>query len=108
MGSQLTFDILLNPSVRAEDEKRLSRQARKILALLLERTALGLTVDTSELNDIACQYNARIFEVRLHLARFGLFVDKVGTHKHRPGVNHYQIVPFEKSTFPGKERFLSA
>ena len=106
MSSQLTFDILLNPSVRAEDERRLSRQALKILALLQERSEQGLTVDTTELNAIACQYNARIFEVRLHLARFGLFVDKVGTDKHRPGVNHYQIVAFEDSTFAGKERFL--
>ena len=106
MKSQLTFDILLNPSVRAEDEKRLSKQARKILTLLLERSALGLTVDTSELNAIACQYNARIFEIRCYLAKYGDFVDKVGTDKHRPGVNHYQIVPFEDSTFAGKERFL--
>ena len=106
MSSQLTFDILLNPSVRAEDEKRLSRQARKILSLLQERSEQGLTVETTELNAMARQYNARLFEVRLHLARFGLFVDKVGTDKHRPGVNHYQIVPFEKSTFAGKERFL--
>jgi hypothetical protein len=96
--NQLTFELLLNPSVRAEDENRLSRQARDILGLFRARAAVGLVVSTIDLAGIACQYNARLYEVRRYLVKHeGQCIDLV--RKGEGGVNYYKIVPCELSTF---------
>ena len=87
----LLCEIRLNPSVKAEDELRLSRQAREIYNLL----NLG-PVKTSEAAAIACQYNARINEVRHAIVKLGLMVDEI---PGQGGDNTYKIVPIEQSTF---------
>ena len=67
---QMTIaELLLNPSVKAEDEIRLNNQAHKILNLLKHGR-----VSTSDLIQIAYQYNARIFEIRKYLKQFGQMV----------------------------------
>ena len=84
-------EIPLNPSVKEKDELRLSRQAKEIYDLL----QLG-PVTTSEAAIIACQYNARINEIRHALMEKGLTVDLTeGTG----GNNTYEIVEFEGSNY---------
>lgn len=85
-------EILLNPSVEEKDELRLSRQAKEIYGLL----QLG-PARTSELNVIACQYNARINEIRQALMPLGLTVDL--TKQGDGGNNEYEIVEFEGSKY---------
>ena len=63
MSRQLTFEILLNPSVGRADEDRLSGQARAMLGLFRGRRMMGFTVSTIDLREIGCQYNARLWEV---------------------------------------------
>ena len=88
---QMTFEVLLNPSVKERDGLRLSRQARRIYALLQRGP-----VKTSELVAIACQYSARIFEIRKALAPLGLMIDEV---TGEGGQNKYRIVELAQSTF---------
>ncbi len=69
---QMNFnELLLNPSVQAKDEKRLSRQAIHIYNCLRQGP-----VWTNKLQSIARQYNARLYELRQWLARYGLTIDK--------------------------------
>jgi len=71
---QLNFsELTLNPSVKAEDEKRLSRQAIRIYHELQRGP-----VWTNKLISIARQYGARMFELRQWLSRYGLTVDRTG------------------------------
>ena len=90
--------IALNPSVLPEDAPRLSEQAQRILTLFVSRHERGLTVSTADMSEIACQYNARLYEVRRHLVRFGYCIDLV---KRTPGtgINHYAVVTIDKSKF---------
>ena len=91
MYQMLLSEILLNPSVKEKDELRLSKQAKEIYDLL----GLG-PVTTGEAATIACQYNARINEIRQALMDIGLTVDEtdgVG------GNNKYEIVNFEGSKY---------
>lgn len=84
-------EILLNPSVREKDEPRLSRQANELYYLL----RLG-PVKTSEASIIACQYNARINEIRHAIVKQDLMIDEfegVG------GENTYKLVNLADSTF---------
>lgn len=91
-GRQMTIaEILLNPSVKEKDELRLSKQAKEIHGLL----QLG-PARTSELNAIACQYNARINEIRHAIVHQGLIVDEI---EGKGGENSYKIVNLEDSTF---------
>lgn len=87
----LLCEIPLNPSVKAEDELRLSRQALELYNLL----TLG-PVRTSEAAAIACQYNARINEIRHAIFKLGLMVDEI---PGQGGDNIYKIVNLEQSTF---------
>lgn len=88
----LLTEILVNPSVETEDEMRLSNQAKEIYGLL----QLG-PVTTSELAAIACQYNARVNEIRRALLEKGLTIDL--TEKGEGGNNKYEIVNFEGSKY---------
>lgn len=91
-GRQMQLsEILLNPSVKAKDEKRLRGQALEIKGLL----ELG-PVKTSELAAIGCQYNARVNEVRHFLFHKGKMVDEI---EGEGGENKYKIVNLEVSTF---------
>lgn len=87
----LLTEILLNPSVEEKDELRLSNQAKEIYDLL----QLG-PVTTSEAATIACQYNARINEIRQALMPLGLAVDETNGEG---GNNKYEIVNFEGSKY---------
>jgi hypothetical protein len=93
----MTFELLLNPSVEAGDEQRLSAQARRILTLFRTRHGLGLEVSTIDLQHIGLQYNARLYEVRRFLIRRGECIDLI--RNGEGGVNYYKIVPLEKSEF---------
>jgi len=86
-------EILLNPSVPADEELRLSVQALKIWGIFRR----GLPVFTSQLSKVACQYNARLNEVRQALMKFDLTIDL--THKSRFGNNTYEIVRFQGSKY---------
>ena len=85
-------EIPLNPSVRAKDELRLSKQAREVY----EKLQTG-PLTTGELSDIACQYNARLNEIRHTLQPLGLTVDLVKEGNN--GNNEYAIVEFEGSNY---------
>ncbi len=93
---QLTFDVLLNPSVVEIDELRLSAQALQILRLFRILERMNVIVTTNELSQIAHQYNARLNEVRHALVKVGLMIDETGG---RGGNNYYRVVPLDKSTF---------
>jgi len=94
IGRQLNFidNLKPNPSVEKEDEIRLSRQAAEIYNLF----TLG-PVRTGELAAIACQYNARINEIRKYLRPKGKTVDM--TEKDPGGNNKYEIVDFHGSNY---------
>ena len=97
-GVQLTFDdIDLNPSVETADENRLSAQAREIYHILIlenQQTRKLNRISTSELSSMACQYNARIWEIRRHLEKRGF---TVVCEKGEGGENWYQIITIEKA-----------
>lgn len=88
---QLTFEVLANSSVKREDKLRLTRQASKIYRSLQQGP-----MRTSELAAIACQYCARINELRHAIIKVGLMIDET---KGEGGENQYRIVPIEESTF---------
>jgi len=103
VGVQLTFedlqddDILLNPSVETADENRLSAQARDIYHILAsenQQTRKFNRMSTVELASMACQYNARIFEIRRHLEKKGF---TVFCEKGEGGENWYYITTIEKA-----------
>ena len=91
ISQQLTFELLLNPSVRDADQLRLSRQAQRIYALLKSRPAR-----TSQLAALSLQYNARLNELRHALAKVGLMIDQ---RDGQGGENEYTIVEIDRSTF---------
>jgi len=89
---QMTIgELLLNPSVKNKDTLRLSRQAEKIYALFRRGP-----VKTSQLAAIACQYNARISEIRHSIVKIGLMVDEI---EGSGGQNEYRIVELGRSSF---------
>ena len=92
-GVQLTFDdIKLNPSVLAEDQERLTNQARDIFHIMAsenQQTKKLNRMSTSELSTMACQYNARILEIRRHLEKKGF---TVFCEHGEGGENWYQIM----------------
>lgn len=82
---QMTIaEIFLNPSVPAEDEIRLSKQAHAIYKMLLSGK-----VSTSDMAQVARQYNARIWEIRQYVEQFGQIVKMT---KGDGGNNLYEIV----------------
>lgn len=94
-----TAEILLNPSVETADEKRLSRQCREILSLFRYKNfRLYLPVTTTDLMEIAGQYQARLGEVRRWLIKYeNCCIDLI--EKGKGGVNYYRIVPLDESEF---------
>lgn len=88
---QLTFEILLNPSVKDEDIERLHKQAQEIY----HRLENGI-LTTGDANGIACQYSARINEIRHALVKHGRMIDCVPGDG---GNNFFKIVPLNVSTF---------
>lgn len=86
-------ELTLNPSVKAEDEIRLSRQSVKIYHELQRGP-----VWTNKLISIARQYNARLFELRQWLARHGLTIDKTGGPDIQ-GNFKYEIVQLNGSRY---------
>ena len=90
-------EVLLNPSVPAEDELRLSAQAMKMWKLFRAWDKVGLLVSTADLMEIADQYQARLFELRRALINIGLCIDLV--RKGKGGINYYALVNLENSTF---------
>ena len=91
MSSQLTFDILLNSSVRSEDKLRLTGQAGKIYRRLQQGP-----MTTSELASIDRLYNSRLNEIRHAIVRAGLMIDEI---RGKGCENKYEIVPLDVSTF---------
>lgn len=66
------FDIPPNRSVRSQDAPRLNRQAWAIYMMLQEGD-----VTTAEMASVACQYNARVYEIRAMLEGTGTTVKLV-------------------------------
>ena len=97
--NQLTFkELLLNPSVEAEDEKRLLTQAQRILQLFRARQRVGLAVSTLDMKEIGLQYNARLSEVRRFLVKAErMCIDRV--YSRPGGVHYYRMLPCERSSF---------
>ena len=98
VNSQLCFeDLLLNPSVHSEDEGRLSRQAKGILGLFIRARQEGQLVANTDMMEIACQYSARLWEIRRYLVPHGFCVDLV--RRGSTGLNWYSMIPLAESTF---------
>lgn len=96
---QMTFEILLNPSVEEQDEKRLLTHFWSLWNLFWSRCRIGIfVVSTLDLMDCGkAQYGARLSEVRRAMIPMGYCIDLV---KHgQGGVNYYAIVPIENSSF---------
>lgn len=90
---QLTFDNLTcNRSVPEADSDRLKRQAIAIYDKLLEGPMW-----TTDLLRIACQYNARIKELRDWLGEFGLTIDCIEHGEN--GNNLYEIRELHGSNY---------
>jgi len=90
-------EVLLNPSVKAEDELRLSWQATMMFHLFKSRSRIGQPVSTADLMEIGNQYQARLYELRRALINIGLCIDRV--KKGEGGINYYSLVNLENSTF---------
>lgn len=99
---QMTFEILLNPSVEEADEKRLLTHFWSVWNLFWSRCRIGIfVVSTIDLIDYGKgQYQARLSEVRRAMIPTGYCIDLVRRGKGR--VNYYAIVPIETSTFYAK------
>lgn len=91
MTERTLFEIPQNPSVKEKDGLRLSKQAWQIYNLL----QIG-PVTTWKIVSIACQYNARINEIRHALKPLDLMVDEIKGHN---GGSIYKIVVLSESTF---------
>ena len=97
-NSQLCFgDLLLNPSVPEQDEARLSRQAEAILQLFVRARQQGRLVANTHMMEIACQYSARLWEIRRYLVPNGFCIDLLKRGDN--GLNWYAMVPLRESTF---------
>jgi len=95
---QMTLDILLNPSVEEIDENRLLEHARRMFGLFKAMHKMALPVSTLDLMEFGkAQYNARLYELRRALIKQGWCIDKV--RRGDNGVNYYELVPNEESTF---------
>jgi hypothetical protein len=70
MHEQMTLEVLLNPSVRQEDEIRLSRQARKIVKRLTDGFLPAPT--NADFGKIALKYTSRLSEIRDAVEAIGL------------------------------------
>jgi len=80
MRQMMLTEILLNPSVKAADEPRLSAQALKIWKLFcLDGDSHYVAVWTSQLVRCACQYHARLNDLRNWLMPHGLTIDNIGS-----------------------------
>ena len=89
INGQLTFaDMELNPSVTTRDELRLCRQAWEIYKLFFEFSE----VSTLQLQAVAYQYSARIFEIRrsLKINKTGKTIKLI--RRGKGGVNYYSLV----------------
>lgn len=94
---QLTFEILLNPSVPEINELRLVRQSQRMYRLFVSRYRTSLPVSTSDLTTIGAQYNARLYELRRALIPLGWCIDLV--KRSETGVRYYKIVRLAESEF---------
>ena len=88
---------LLNPSVETADENRLSQQAIKVCDLFLNGNGGYRAVWTNELSKNACQYCARISEIRRWLMKKGLTLDI--TDRDKFGNHRYVVREFEGSNY---------
>jgi hypothetical protein len=95
--NQLSFEILVNPSVPTEDELRLSRQAHRLYRLFLSAYRTGLFVSNLQMAEVGLLYQSRLYELRRALIPCGWCVDLV--KKGDKGLCFYQLVRLEKSTF---------
>jgi len=96
-NGQLSFEILLNPSVPEADELRLSRQVEEMYCLFVEAKKAGLPVPNTELAKIGLLYQSRLYELRRALIPCGWCIDLV--QKTESGLNYYALVRLEQSTF---------
>lgn len=89
----MTFENLrVNRTVEIVELPRLKRQAMAIYHLLREGP-----VYTSQLRQMACQYNARIKELRKRLQEFDMTIDLV--HRACDGNNRYELRAYHGSRY---------
>lgn len=97
-GTQMTLNILLNPSVEDIDESRLVDHILRLFGLFKSRHNAGVQVSTLDLMDFGkAQYNTRLYELRRALIKQGWCIDRV--RRGENGVHYYELVPNEQSTF---------
>lgn len=98
MRQMMLNELTLNPSVKAEDERRLHRSAKKLLGLFRVRKITGTLVSTIDIIEIGKgQYNSRLWEVRRFLLKHcNQCIDRIRGEK---SCYYYKIVPKEQSTF---------
>lgn len=97
MRQMMLGELLLNPSVPAEDERRLSAQAVRVWQLFVDEQNDFRQVTTNQLRAEAAQYNARLNEIRTWLKDSGLTIDIVA--KDLYGGYRYEVREFEGSKY---------
>lgn len=95
--NQLSFQILLNPSVPVADELRLSRQVAEMYRVFVEAQKAGLPVPNIELAKIGLMYQSRLYDLRRALIPQGWCIDLV--QKTKSGMNYYSLVRLDQSRF---------
>jgi len=98
---QMSFsELLLNSSVRSEDELGLGRQQVAIWRLFCKVEDDRVRYEqvwTRQLRHAAAQYQARLSELRKWLIEYGLTIDCTG--RGVAGDNRYEIVPLQGSRY---------
>jgi hypothetical protein len=97
LAKQLSFEILLNPSVPDAEQLRLSRQGHRMYRLFAASHKMGTKVSTESLMEIACQYSARLNELRHALIPLGWCIDMV--RKGSGGNNYFKLVRLGESSY---------
>jgi len=98
MRQLLLSELTLNPSIPAEDERRLSRQAEAVWKLFCPgEVSHYQAVWTNQLVRCAVQYSARINCLRAWLRGYGLTIDLTGSDGS--GNNRYEVKEFEGSNY---------
>jgi len=100
-AGQLTFEVLLNPSVPQDRQLELEGQVQQIYALFIRAWKTGTKVCNLDMRDIAPQYQARLYEIRRALVPHGYCIDLT---ERQGGLCWYEIVRLDESTFYAKKK----
>jgi hypothetical protein len=100
---QLSFEVLVNPSVPSGDEIRLSRQAHRLYRLFVASHGTGLFVSNVQMAQVGLLYQSRLYELRRALIPYGWCIDLV--QKTKSGVNYYSLIRLAESRFYAEHQY---